>query len=102
MTKGVSECRDFSADDCEFDFKSRIDTNKVNNEKACQQYCQRYQGTCSYYVFHHKQRMCDVYRSEMDTFAKICNKIIGPVDQPISKCLSTSNSCNVCFIQSLI
>ena len=99
-------CQDITIDKCFFDDDGLIETLKDVDEASCQFYCNViYAGQCNFFIYDHKQVLCELLQEPFGNYVDSCRKIGGPPSPSVDSCQDSNDPCKVyllsisfCFI----
>ena len=90
-------CQDITIDKCFYDDDGLIETLKDVDEASCQFYCNViYAGQCTFFIYDHKQVICELLQEPFGNYADSCRKIGGPPSPSVDSCKDSNDPCKVC------
>ena len=89
-------CQDITIDKCFFDDDGLIETLKDVDEASCQFYCNViYAGQCNFFIYDHKQVLCELLQEPFGNYVDSCRKIGGPPSPSVDSCQDSNDPCKV-------
>jgi hypothetical protein len=89
-------CQDFTIDKCFYDQNGLIETLKDVDEASCQFYCDViYKGLCNFFIYDHKQVICELLQEPFGNYVDSCKKVGGPPSPLVQACQQSTDPCKV-------
>ena len=89
-------CQDITVDKCFYDDNGIIETLKDVDEASCQFYCNViYGGQCTFFIYDHKQVICELFQEPFENYVNSCKKIGGPPSPSVDSCKDSNDPCKV-------
>lgn len=94
--EGEQTCNDFTIDKCQYDDNGLLETLKDVTETDCQFYCDViYKGLCNFFIYDHKQVICELLAEPFGNYVDTCRKVGGPPNPTVESCEKSTDPCKV-------
>ena len=92
-------CQDYTIDKCFYDENGLIETLKDIDETSCQFYCDViYKGLCNFFIYDHKQVVCELLQEPFGNYVESCRKVGGPPSPLVDTCQQSTDPCKVILL----